>query len=86
MAGNLGESIDANTIRALGTQSTGLSTGQLMMINPQDIQDNIDILGASSDWNQGQLAAIIQSLELSGMQVPVLCPSSCSLYLNYQVW
>lgn len=86
MASNLGESVDASAIGALGSQCTGLSTGQLMMIKPQDLLKALSTLAAVNGWNQGQANAIIQMLLSAGMMtVSVLCSSSCLLYLNYQV-
>lgn len=78
MAGNLGDNIDATAISALGNESTGMSTGQIMMISPQDLLASLSILSSVMGWNEGQAKAIIQSLMSSGMlQVVAFCLSVC---------
>lgn len=67
MAGNLGDNIDATAISALGNESTGISTGQLKAIKPEDLLASLSILSAVIGWNEGQAKAIIQALMSSGM-------------------
>ncbi|XP_044203497.1 uncharacterized protein LOC122979809 [Thunnus albacares] len=67
LAGNLGEDIDSSAISALGNESTGISTGQIKMIKPQDLLDSLDVLSTVMGWNEGQAKAIIQALMSSGM-------------------
>ncbi|KAM3623866.1 uncharacterized protein V6R79_016463 [Siganus canaliculatus] len=67
LAGNLGNSIDAAAISALGSESAGMSTGQIMMIKPQDLFAALGTLSRVMGWNKGQAKAIILSLMSSGM-------------------
>ncbi|KAM7394590.1 hypothetical protein PAMP_021381 [Pampus punctatissimus] len=67
LAGNLGDNIDATAISALGSESTGISTGQIKKIKPQDLFASLNILSVVTGWNEGQARAIIQSLKTSGM-------------------
>lgn len=62
LAGNFGGNIDASAISALGSESTGLSTGQINMIKPGDLFAALDTLSSVSGWNGGQAKAIIQAL------------------------
>lgn len=81
MAGNLGDNIDATAIAALGNESTGMSTGQIMMIKPQDLLAALSTLSSVMGWREGQAKAIILSLMSSGMlQVAADCRSV--RYLN----
>ncbi|KAG7485756.1 hypothetical protein JOB18_017770 [Solea senegalensis] len=66
LAGNLGDSIDATAITALGTESSGLSTGQIHTIKPDDLVDSLSILSTVNGWNEGQARAIIASIMSSG--------------------
>ena len=76
MASNLGEDIDSTAITALGNESTGISTGQIKEIKPQDILASLATLSNVIGWNEGQARAIIQILMSSGMmQVAALCLS-----------
>lgn len=97
MAGNLGDSIDSNAISALGNQCTGLSTGQLTMIKPQQLVIALSSLATVNGWNQGQADGIIQMLLSSGMVKVCICclpffmfavfelPSGLSLFLLLQI-
>lgn len=77
MAGNLGQNIDANAIVALGDQCSGLSTGQLETMKPEDLMKALITLGSVNTWNQGQVNSIIQILLSSGMmKVAILSPIS----------
>ncbi|XP_041790221.1 uncharacterized protein LOC121604710 [Chelmon rostratus] len=67
LAGNLGDNIDATAIAALGNESTGMSTGQIMMIKPQDLLAALSTLSSVMGWREGQAKAIILSLMSSGM-------------------
>ncbi|XP_044043889.1 uncharacterized protein LOC122872151 [Siniperca chuatsi] len=67
LAGNFGDNIDARVIFALGSESTGLSTHQIMMIKPQDLFAALGTLSSVIGWNKGQANAIIQSLMSSGI-------------------
>ncbi|KAM9362625.1 uncharacterized protein mslnb [Symphorus nematophorus] len=67
LAGNLGDNIDATAITALGSESTGMSTGQINMIRPQDLVAALGTLSSVTGWNEGQAKAIIISLMSSGM-------------------
>ncbi|XP_058496339.1 uncharacterized protein LOC131466838 isoform X2 [Solea solea] len=66
LAGNLGDSIDATAITALGTESSGLSTGQIHTIKPDDLVDSLSVLSTVNGWNEGQARAIIASIMSSG--------------------
>ncbi|KAL7405207.1 hypothetical protein ABVT39_025204 [Epinephelus coioides] len=66
LAGNLGDSINAEAISALGNESTGLSTGQIKTIKPQDLLNALTTLSIVMGWNEGQAKAIVQSLMSSG--------------------
>ncbi|XP_034413383.1 uncharacterized protein LOC117747873 isoform X2 [Cyclopterus lumpus] len=66
LAGNLGNDIDAGAIAALGNQSTGMSTGQIKSITPQQMLASLGTLGNVTGWNEGQAKAIVQSLMSSG--------------------
>uniref|UniRef100_A0AAQ4R9F9 Mesothelin a n=1 Tax=Gasterosteus aculeatus aculeatus TaxID=481459 RepID=A0AAQ4R9F9_GASAC len=66
LAGNFGNNVDASTISSLGTQCTGLSTGQIKTIDPQQLLIAISTLSGVPGWNQGQARAILQSLMSSG--------------------
>ncbi|XP_028444309.1 uncharacterized protein LOC114562189 [Perca flavescens] len=67
LAGNFGDNINAAAITALGSQSSGLSTGQIKMIKPEDLYAALSILSSVTDWNEGQARAIILSLMSSGV-------------------
>uniref|UniRef100_A0A671TLL1 Mesothelin a n=2 Tax=Sparus aurata TaxID=8175 RepID=A0A671TLL1_SPAAU len=67
LSSNFGDNIDASVISALGSESTGISTGQIAMIRPQDLIASIGILSSVNGWSEGQAKAIIQSLMSSGM-------------------
>uniref|UniRef100_UPI0037E999B6 uncharacterized protein n=1 Tax=Semicossyphus pulcher TaxID=241346 RepID=UPI0037E999B6 len=67
LAGNLGDNIDASAISALGSESTGLSTGQILMISPQDLLTSLSTLSLVIGWNRGQAQSIIRLLLSSGM-------------------
>lgn len=74
LASNFGDGIDATSISALGNESTGLSTGQIMMMKPQDIVQALSTLGSVMGWNDGQASAIIELLMSSGlMEVATGC-------------
>ena len=62
LAGNLGDNIDATAISALGSESTGLSNGQINMIKPEDLFAALGTLSSVNGWNGGQAKAIIRSL------------------------
>ncbi|XP_029906846.1 uncharacterized protein LOC115358879 [Myripristis murdjan] len=66
LAGNLGDNINAESIAALGSESAGMTTGQINMIKPEDLANSLNVLGAVNDWNQGQAMAIVQSMLSSG--------------------
>ncbi|XP_068444753.1 uncharacterized protein [Clinocottus analis] len=66
LAGNLGDNIDAMAISALGGESSGMSTGQIKNINPQQMLDALGTLGGVMGWREGQAKAIVQSLMSSG--------------------
>ncbi|KAL6111018.1 mslnl [Pungitius sinensis] len=66
LAGNFGNGIDASVISALGASSTGLSTGQIKAISPQQLLIAINTLSGVPGWNQGQAWALVQSLVSSG--------------------
>ncbi|XP_027138442.1 uncharacterized protein LOC104926860 [Larimichthys crocea] len=67
LAANFGDQIDATTITSLGNESTGLSTGQIKSIKPQDLLAALGTLSSVTGWNGGQAKAIILSLISSGM-------------------
>ncbi|KAG7222575.1 hypothetical protein INR49_016172 [Caranx melampygus] len=67
LAGNLGNSINAGAITALGSQSVGISTGQIKLIRPQDLFAALGTLSGVVGWNEGQARAIIQALLSSGL-------------------
>lgn len=67
LAGNLGGDIDSTAISALGNESTGISTGQIKTIKPQDLLASLGVLSSVVGWNEGQAKAIIQTLMSSGM-------------------
>ncbi|KAF0037099.1 hypothetical protein F2P81_009973 [Scophthalmus maximus] len=70
LAGNFGDNIDATAIAALGNESSGLSTGQIKTIKPEDLIASLAVLGSITGWNEGQAKAIIQALLSSGkMQI-----------------
>lgn len=78
LAGNLGDSIDAEAISALGNESTGMSTGQIKTIKPQDLLNALTTLSTVMGWNEGQAKAIVQSLMSSGgLEVAAFCQSVC---------
>ncbi|XP_023262765.1 uncharacterized protein LOC111655549 [Seriola lalandi dorsalis] len=66
LAGNLGDNIDATAIAALGNESSGMSTGQIKAIKPEDLFAALSTLSSVMGWNEGQAKAIIQSLMSSG--------------------
>lgn len=71
LASNFGNNIDATTIAALGSESTGLSAGQLSAMKPQELLAVLSMLGNLTGWNLGQANAVIRMLLSSGiMQVP----------------
>ncbi|XP_028444296.1 uncharacterized protein LOC114562185, partial [Perca flavescens] len=78
LAGNFGDNINAAAITALGSQSSGLSTGQIKMIKPEDLYAALSILSSVTDWNEGQARAIILSLMSSGL---VKINSSSTLFM-----
>ncbi|XP_008296599.1 uncharacterized protein LOC103369623 [Stegastes partitus] len=78
LAGNFGDKIDATTIAALGNESIGMSTGQIKMINPQQLFAALTTLRQVMGWNEGQARAIIQALMSSGM---MKINSSSSLFM-----
>ncbi|KAJ8391837.1 hypothetical protein AAFF_G00084530 [Aldrovandia affinis] len=61
LAGNF-ETISADTIAALGSESIGLTTGQITEISPSDIVSSLSTLSAVTGWNHGQLITIVQLL------------------------
>lgn len=65
LAGNLGNSINAAALSALGNESTGMSTGQIKSIDPQHMLDSLGTLSSVTGWNQGQAKAIVQALTSS---------------------
>nr|XP_057946656.1 uncharacterized protein LOC131140343 isoform X2 [Doryrhamphus excisus] len=67
LAHNFGNTIDASVIALLGSESTGISQGQIQTIKPEDLLLSLDILGNVSGWNEGQARAIILSLTSSGL-------------------
>ncbi|XP_039670200.1 uncharacterized protein LOC120567316 [Perca fluviatilis] len=67
LAGNFGDNINAAAITALGSQSSGLSTGQINMIKPEDLYAALFTLSSVTDWNEGQARVIILSLMSSGL-------------------
>uniref|UniRef100_A0A3Q3L8M9 Mesothelin a n=2 Tax=Mastacembelus armatus TaxID=205130 RepID=A0A3Q3L8M9_9TELE len=67
LAGNFGNSIDQSVIVALGSESTGMSTGQLKSIRPRDLYLTLGILSSVTGWNDGQARAIIEALLASGL-------------------
>ncbi|XP_029355460.1 uncharacterized protein mslnb [Echeneis naucrates] len=67
LAGNFGNNIGATVISALGNESTGLSTGQIQTIKPQELWAALGVLSSVMGWNEGQAKAIIQSLISSGV-------------------
>ncbi|XP_068583671.1 uncharacterized protein [Cebidichthys violaceus] len=67
LAGNFGDNIDATAISALGAESTGLSTGQVKTISPQQLLNALGTLSSVTGWNEGQARAIVQSLMSSGV-------------------
>ncbi|XP_061736319.1 uncharacterized protein LOC133538652 isoform X1 [Nerophis ophidion] len=67
LASNFGNTIDASAIAALGSESVGMSEGQLQTIKPEDLHASLDTLANVSDWNEGQAKAIILSLISSGL-------------------
>ncbi|KAF1394728.1 hypothetical protein PFLUV_G00004160 [Perca fluviatilis] len=78
LAGNFGDNINAAAITALGSQSSGLSTGQINMIKPEDLYAALFTLSSVTDWNEGQARAIILSLMSSGL---VKINSSSTLFM-----
>ncbi|XP_068178769.1 uncharacterized protein [Antennarius striatus] len=66
LAGNF-ETIDASAIEALGTESSGISTGQLENIDPQDLAGTVGVLSNVTNWNQGQVNAIVRVLISAGL-------------------
>ncbi|KAM7419684.1 hypothetical protein PAMA_016664 [Pampus argenteus] len=78
LAGNLGDDIDATAISALGSESIGISTGQIKTIKPRDLFASLGVLSSVTGWNEGQARAIIQSLRTSGM---LQISSASSLFL-----
>jgi len=65
LAGNLGNSINAAALSALGNESTGMSIGQIKSIDPQHMLDSLGTLSSVTGWNQGQAKAIVQALTSS---------------------
>ncbi|XP_059180401.1 uncharacterized protein LOC131958981 [Centropristis striata] len=66
LAANLGDEIDSTAISALGSESTGMSMGQIKMIKPEDLLEAISTLGSVTGWNEGQAKAVVMSLMSSG--------------------
>lgn len=81
MAGNLGDNIDAIAIAALGSESSGISTGQIKQIRPVELLSALSILSSVIGWNEGQARAIILSLMSSGMMQVTACRvmSKCTI-------
>ncbi|KAI3353425.1 hypothetical protein L3Q82_019952, partial [Scortum barcoo] len=67
LSSNFGDNIDASVISALGSGCTGMSTGQIAMISPQQLLAALGVLSSVNGWSEGQARAIIQSLLSSGI-------------------
>ncbi|XP_076003783.1 uncharacterized protein LOC142996666 isoform X2 [Genypterus blacodes] len=67
LASTFGERIGYETIMALGMESSGISMGQLRMIQPGVLHTALITLSRVTNWNQGQAASIVQVLLASGM-------------------
>ncbi|XP_067354741.1 uncharacterized protein [Channa argus] len=66
LVNNLGNNINVAALVALGNDSTSLSTGQIMAINPKDLANALSTLSNVEGWSEGQARAIIQALMSSG--------------------
>lgn len=65
-------SITSASIQLLGSQSVGLSEGQIISAPPQAIKSALPTLSTVTGWNQGQANAIMQTLTESGFSVSLL--------------
>ncbi|KAG7492035.1 hypothetical protein MATL_G00009900 [Megalops atlanticus] len=68
LAGNI-ESIDANAITTLGSESVGLTTGQITSTSSSVIVTSLPTLSTVRGWNQGQAMAIVQALMKGNFQI-----------------
>ncbi|KAK7160943.1 hypothetical protein R3I94_003808 [Phoxinus phoxinus] len=68
LAANL-PSISSSTIQLLGSQSVGLTEGQISSASSDVIQGALPTLSAVDGWNQGQANAVIQTLIKSNFPI-----------------
>ncbi|XP_041942272.1 uncharacterized protein mslna [Alosa sapidissima] len=68
LAGNI-QTVNAETIGALGQQSVGLTPVQITSASPKVIFDSISTFSNISGWSQGQLSSIITILFQQNYQV-----------------
>lgn len=64
--------LSASTIQLFGSQSVGLTAGQISSAPPNVIYNALSILSNINSWDQGQASAIIQSIISAGFKVNVL--------------
>lgn len=85
LAGNF-KTVSADTITALGSESAGLSTGQITDVPPSEIISSLSTLSAVIGWNRGQSLRIVQLL-LKGNFAVIVLPWIHSFFnLETQQW
>ncbi|KAL4624399.1 mesothelin isoform X1 [Arapaima gigas] len=67
LAGDL--TVSTAAITALGQESSGLTTEQILKAPPSVIVSSLPILSTVNNWNQGQMIAIIQVLTSAGVKI-----------------
>ncbi|XP_058236849.1 uncharacterized protein LOC131347029 [Hemibagrus wyckioides] len=61
--------LSASTIQLLGSQSVGLTAGQISSAPPNVIYSALSILSNINSWDQGQASALIQSIISAGFKI-----------------
>ncbi|XP_077426676.1 uncharacterized protein LOC144055006 [Vanacampus margaritifer] len=67
LAGNFGDKINAASIAALGNENTGMSIGQIKMIDAKELYAALETLRNVLGWRRGQARVIVTALLSSGL-------------------
>lgn len=75
--------VSASTIQSLGSQSVGLTVGQISSAPSTVIKSALSTLSSIRGWDQGQVNALIQSIISAGFNVSVHCTLVGNVGLRY---